>query len=163
MNYKVNWIENKPTRDGKDKAEVLLVDDRGESVKANIWGNFPNFKDIKVGHTIEAEIVPSKDPKYLPSLRSTALPQEWVNAGTKVAQIKASMEKKEIMIEKAQDNRDQGIKTSSTMRDAVAIAVAEYNNMSDEQREQINLQHSIKGWREWLWKNWDYLPDEAPF
>ena len=63
------------------------------------------------------------------------------------------METKAQNIEKAQDNKQEAIKISSTMNKAVDLAIAELGNGSE--LGSSALEERILYWRTWLWKHWD--------
>jgi hypothetical protein len=68
------------------------------------------------------------------------------------------METKAANIEKAQDNKAENIKISSTMRDAVLITVSEAQHDAT-----VDYGERIKYWRAWLWKQWDDTSGLPPF
>lgn len=68
------------------------------------------------------------------------------------------MDKKAENIEKAQGNKELGIMTSSTIRMAVDIALAEVN--SAQMFDEGVFKGRITYWRKWLVSEWDNV--EAP-
>lgn len=116
---------------------------------------FPNFDLITEGYTLQGELWTSTQGKnYLFAPKQASTGNSGASRANKTAEMNKVIEKKAVLIEKAQDNKELGIKTSSTIRMAVDCAVAE-NDVS-----HIN----ILKWREWFWNNWEVPADiEPPF
>lgn len=143
--YTITWCEVKKTgeRNGKPWTinTMTLKDEQGV-----ITENVDTFDTIVNGSTIEGEIIPGKYGKDFVKAKAVA------GANLKTAQIEKTMERKEQSIGKFQDNKELSIKVSSTMRDAVLLAIAE---------GQPNIETILK-WREWLWKNFEVPTDLYP-
>lgn len=154
MTYKVNTLKVKyiPSLN-KDLAEIEAVDIEGNPVKGSMWADFPNFQSITFGTTFEANLV-AKDKNgttyhtFYPVTKPT-------NKSARPNMIAVVKEKQE-GIKIAQENKELGIKVSSTMRMAVDIvtSLGAYQNMTTEQ--------SIKHWRSWLWSEWDKQDKDFP-
>lgn len=159
MKYTIEWSENKTTSTGKEKMDATLKDESGvihQSV--TIWGDFPNFKDLKTGHSVLGDLVPAKDPKWGPTLYPTKA--ETSNVGHPVRSqgaISKAMDKKAEYIATAQENKEIGIMTSSTIRMAVDIALAESHGLPFDVGV---FKGRVKQWRQWLIAEWSDL--EAP-
>lgn len=150
MLFKIDWTENK----NNNWKIVSLTDISGaqfENVSINRVNNrgetFPNFDTIKPGEQIEADLWTSDSgKKYL------FAPKNLKKGGN--TNIQAAQQRKAADIEKAQDNKEIGIKTSSTIRMAVDIAIAQ-DNPSPENITKI---------RQWLWSNWEVdIKEQPPF
>ena len=165
MKYTVEWSENKPTSTGKPKMEARLKGEDGTlHDKVTIWGDFPNFAGIMTGHEIEGDIVPSKDPKYAPSLYAPKAPARAGYSGPtrSPSAITQAMKRKEDGIEKTLDRKEDGIKISSTMRDATLLAVAEFNSNRSISANGPTLESLHAKWRDYLWINWDFSDGDVP-
>lgn len=156
MVYRVIWCENK-SPDWKVASIEGVDGTKAENVsinRANKKGEiFPNFDQIVPGTEIEATLWTSTQGKnYL------FAPQKPKYAPKSNANVLQAQNRKAEMIEASQDAKELGIKTSSTIRMAVDIvtSLGAYQNLTTEE--------SIKQWREWLWKNWDFnVTDLPPF
>lgn len=160
--YKIEWMEKKQIS-GKDIIEASLS---GEGVtpaeKVTIWKTdtkgeeFPGFDEIMPGHTVEGNLwsKPGSNFKTLYPVKE----KKTGNGNFRAQLMEKAQDRKETSIAKAQDNKEWGIKTSSTMRMAVDLAIAEI------QREPNTgyLHERIKYWREWCWNNWDVAEDQFP-
>jgi hypothetical protein len=82
----------------------------------------------------------------------TGLPAQAGNPNFKTQQIKEAMDTKRQDVARSMDRKDISIKISSTMRDAVQLAIAE---------GQPN-EETIEKWRAWLWTNWDKEDKDFP-
>lgn len=150
---KIEWSEK------KNNDWIVASISKGESPdiienvsinRTNTKGEvFPNFDQIMTGYTLECIVWTSPAGKvylFAPKVITGA------SRGTGGANIAKAQEVKAKNIEKAQDNKELGIKTSSTIRMAVDLAIAEGTP---------NTQTILK-WREWLFTNWDIPSDIAP-
>lgn len=147
MKYKIEFCVQKKTgnTNGKDWAitEMSLLDEQGV-----LHENISTFDSVMMGGTLEGEIVTNdKGYKNFKTAKAVA------GANFKTAQIEKTMERKEQSIGKFQDNKELSIKISSTMRDAVLLAIA-------EGKPDIT---TIQKWREWLWNNFEKVDDYPPF
>src|SRR3990167_8447509 len=159
MIYVIDWIENKPTATGKERAVCSLTAVSGEKyTNVTIWGDFPGFKDLMPGSEVEGDVVPPKDPQYGPTLypprKTTYTPR-----ANRAGEIRTAMKEKAEGIEKSQDRKEMGIYTSSTFRDATLLSIAEKGDgvMTHEEMKSLWLR-----WRDWLAKQYDY-PEQTPF
>ncbi len=163
MLYKISWCEQKPTKDGKPKMEATLVgvdeSDNAVGHKVSIWGDFPGYTDLMNGGTVEGEIVPAKDPRYLPSLK----PQTSGKSAPRAPQGPLAVVKEVSKgVERAQDRREDGIKISATQRDAVLCAVAEFQENRRLTSGGPTLEEYYQKWRAYFWKNYDVSDTDFP-
>lgn len=161
MNYKITAIETKTTSTGKTMKKATIVDEGGvETTDVAIWDSFPNFANLEVGSEVASELEIKQNGNYTnkslktPANRTTGAYTRSSGAITK------AMEKKEASIEKFQDNKEEGIKISATMRDAVLCAIAEYNK---DPHNLDTLEELIRKWRKILWFEWDKHTEYPPF
>lgn len=145
-----------------------IVTDVSINAKDKSGTPFPNFTTMMTGHTVEGDFwTSSTGKKYLfPPKPQPGVAQGRGGAGITGAKsgfgnnISRVMDKKAENIAVAQDNKEHGIKISSTMRDAVLIATTIVNN-SQVEGSAGDMKDLIKSWRKWLWDNWDV--EEPPF
>lgn len=160
MKYNIGWSERKTTTTGKEKIEATLKDEKGvETHGVTIWKEFPDFDGIMTGHDIEGDLVPARDPRYGPTLfpPKPEVPktfQRGAGAMTKV------MDKKAENIEKAQDNKMLGIKSSSTLRMAVDLTIASLRN--EDIIDNSVIKGTILEWRKWLWNEFEKEDKDFP-
>lgn len=160
MKYFVTEIDgNKTTTTGKSYHKVSLEDESGQATKnVSIWQDFPNFQSITFQSEVVGDLVPAKDPKYGPTLYP---PRSNASGGTTRASgaITKAMDRKESSIGKFQENKEESIKISSTMRDAVLLTIAQGITGLDEDV----IQTKIERWREYLWHSWNDPEKYPPF
>lgn len=160
MKYTIEWSENKAV----DWTIATLKDEHGieyPNVSINRTSKkgevMPKFDEIKTGGEIEGELWTSQSNKHYlfpPRLETAKPPQRSAGAVAKM------MEKKSESIKVAQDNKERGIMTSSTMRMAVDIALAETHGLPFD----IGVFKSrVKEWRNWLIAEWGDLEQTVPF
>ena len=144
--YTVEFIENKPTGTGKERAIVTLKNEAGEYQKdITMWGsNWTNLAGILPGATLDGIIKPASDPKYgdtfYPGM--AAKPASFKTSGIKEAQAV-----KRADIATAQDAKQQGIQISSTFGKATDITIAYFTGRSFTHEE---FQAEWEYWRKWL-------------
>lgn len=164
MIYKILKIERKTTSTGKPMARVELLDINGQKhTGITMWADYPNFSTLDVNHSTEGDIVTKEKDGYL---NKTLYPARTNTLGTRPtrspAAITKAMEKKAENIEKAQENRAEGVKVSATFRDATLISVEMIKQKGANFEDDLK-QEWLK-WRSWLWQNWDHKEtDEPPF
>lgn len=163
--YKTNWMEKKNNdwilasilpqkEDGTWDKEITNVSINRTAKNGQV---FPNFDTIAAGVEIEGEFWQSQAGKnYLfapkPKLEAPNFIKQAGNSAFKAKQIEEAQNRTTQNVAKAQDNKDWSIKTSSTMRDAVLLSIAEGKPN----------QENILRWREWLWNNFEVEPDQYP-
>ena len=131
--------------------KMTLIDETGVETEG-----VSTFNTVKTGETIEGKIV-TNEKGYL-NFVAKETPKQVAGANFKSAQIEKTMERKEQSIGKFQDIKELSIKTSSTMRDAVILTVAERGEipMSDEELSKMVIK-----WRKWLWNHFDVDLDDV--
>lgn len=144
MKYKISAVIEAQTTTGKTMYRSTLKDEQGVEETINL------FEEVKVGDELDGEIyVNEKGYRNFKSTKKVAS-ANFVN-NQKATQIKESMDRKEQSIERFQDDKEFSIMVSSTMRDAVALAIAEYADKT----VLDTLPESILKWRKWLIDNWN--------
>lgn len=117
---------------------------------------FPNFASISSGSVIEGNLWQSaKGYWYI----FPPKPETAKKGGFGGGNVSKLMDKKNESIEKHTDRKEEGIKISSTMRDAVLCAIAEYNK---DKTDLSSLPELIEKWREFLWMHWDVETTKYP-
>jgi hypothetical protein len=162
MKYSLEWTENKVTSTGKKYIKATLKDETGATTTdVAIWEGFPNFANLKPGEVVEGDLVIKQNGQYenkslyAPKVASTG--QNSANRGGFIAK---AQENKAVLIEKAQDNKERGIMTSSTIRLAVDTALAECAGMPFDAGV---FKGRIREWRNWYLAEWDNVKSAEPF
>ncbi len=166
--YTVEWIEQK----SPDWKVCTLKGENGSVAdvsinRVNKKGEvFPNFDAITLQATVMGNLWRSDAgksylfaPKEVSATGTTAPHKGNFGGGMKL------MEKKSEGIAKAQEHKDLGIMTSSTLRMAVDLTVASMRNDTILQNAtESDIKGMIKTWREWLVANWELdVTAKAPF
>jgi len=124
---------------GDKWGEKLATLEAGQSVEANPWQNPKNSK---------WSLYPIEDKK----------PSSGANYPNKTASITKAMDRKEKSIGRFQDDKEFSIMVSSTMRDAVQLAIAEIKDITT-----LNtLEQDILKWRNWLITHWQIDEKDVP-
>lgn len=170
IKYQVLKAERKSTSTGKDKMDVDLQDFNGVvEEKVTIWADFPNFTSIKTGSEVCGQITVKNNGQYV---NKTLYPERTEGFGGKKGapsvNMNKIMEKKQEGIAVAQDNKELGIKVSSSMNKAIDLAIAEskeFNSIHMVGQPTIgyDLKAGINKWRQWIWDNWDEIKSQPPF
>ncbi len=159
--YKILKIDRKETSTGKLKADLNLQSPDGVvSTGVTIWADFPNFAALTEGITTEGDIVEKQNGQYT---NKTLYPARTNTLGAKrpgAGNIVKAMETKAKNIEAAQESKQEGIKISSTFRDATLISIAMLGR-GESSISASDMQETWLYWREWLWKNFDN--NQPPF
>lgn len=147
--FKVNWLEIKTGKSGKQYMVMHLLDEQGVETQ-----NVSTFDlTYNLGQEIEGEIVQNGNFKnWKAKLEAPQFIKQAGNSAFKNKQIEEAQNRTSNFVAKAQDNKEWGIKTSSTMNKAIDLAIAE------GKPEPI----TILKWREWIWNNWDVEDDQYP-
>lgn len=158
MQFQISWSKKK----NNDWIVATVKDLHGAEFKdtsinrVNKKGEvFPNFDAIMTGHTVEATLWTSDSGKHYLFAPKPNGEAPRASQGAKTAMIEKTMARKEEGIARSQDNKELGIKTSSTIRMAVDIVTSFNKDMDAEE-----IRNAITYWRNWLWNNWD-LPEDA--
>jgi len=157
MNYTIDWFEMGATKAGKTKATVTLKDPNGNTIeKVTIWPDFPGFVDLRPGSQVQGSIQEKKQG----NMTWKSLHADSFSVKTKVnrtAEITQAIATKNQGIADAQEKKADGIKTSSTFRDATEMTVR-----WREERLARGIATSAEEWQEewkrvraWLSANWD--------
>lgn len=157
MKYKLEWIEKK-----SPEWYIVSIGANGEittDVSANKKDKngimFPNFESWMAGHEVEGDLWTSQTgKKYLfphkPQTTQGGAPRAFGGGmGAKL------MDKKNENIEKAQDNKQHGIKEAGSMSGAVNMAVAEYNNYEGDEELRPTMKWLVEKNRKILLDMWD--------
>lgn len=153
MKYEILWLEKKTTSTGKPYYKLSLKDEQGNTTEnVSMWSDFPNFANIAPGHFVTGDVKENdKGYKTIYAPKPVSMGNSGALGGYKAKVMNDAMEKKAGYISNAQENREHGIKVSSTIRMAVDMAIAEGKPTAE----------NIKDWRKWFWMNWDV--DETSF
>jgi hypothetical protein len=161
MKIKLSWVEKTHIEKlNKDVLECNGTDGQGNPVKFSIWSDFPGFNEINAASEIEGNLwnKPGTDKWTLYPLKPQGGANKGQSGGFK-AGMKEMVKEKQEGIKLAQENKENGIKVSSTMRMAVDVVIATLAN------EKIIDESIIKGeiskWRAWLWEEWE-KPNDNP-
>ena len=135
--------------------------DGTESINGSIWrdqkdgSTFPNFDYLKDGSEIEANAwtSPTGKTSFFP-------PKPKGEIRRSPAAITKAMQDKKESIKEFQGNKEESIKISATMRDAVLLTVAE---KGDGVMGAADMAEAILRWRKWLWTHWDDTEQYPPF
>lgn len=165
MKYKILTLQDTPTSTGKSKKTVSISDEGGTTLdKVGIWSDFPNYANLAVGQTVEAEVKLSPDGKWRNLVPPATGTKPYAVRGASQGMITKAMESKKESIEHFTDKKELGIKISSTMRMAVDCAIADMASLMNKPDATSILEKSILKWRKWLWENWEAKDtDFAPF
>lgn len=147
MKLKLNWVENKSpdwkivsviAPDGFETKDVSVnkVSKKGEV--------FPNFDNLAAGQEVEAVMWKSPSNKWYLFPPQAESPRGGAPRG-QYGGINKAMETKKENIKDFQENKQESIKMSQTLRDAVQLAIAEGKPN----------QENILRWRKWLWENFE--------
>lgn len=147
--YTIKKILNLKTSKGDDYKKVDLMKEDGSVVEgvSAFKFKFPAQDLLVEGGEILAGIVIDGNYKNLIS----AVEKPKGNSGYKEKVIGEAMTRKEEGIAKSQDNKEWGIKVSSTMNHAVDLAIAEFKDKT----VLDTLDQAVLKWRRFLWDNWD--------
>lgn len=151
--YQVDWVESK----GPDWKVAKLVNLPGDvSInRTNKKGEvFPGFDEIMPGKEIEGEFWNS------PSGKGYLFPPKAPKSSFKGNSM-AVVEKTQEGVKVAQQNKELGIKVSSTMRMAVDLAIAQTESKSILDNN-LTLEEKVLKWRKWLWLEWDKNDTDFP-
>lgn len=166
--FKIEWSENKSADwkiisikgdDGKltEDVSVNRVNKKGEI--------FPGFDEVKVGNDVEGELWKSTSNKhylFAPKKVSTSS----YNAPRGGGAVKAAEITRE-SVKEALDTKENSIRLSGAMRDAVLIVTTFYPNLEREENvidKETNVMAKIIKWRNWILNNYGDAKDtKLPF
>lgn len=149
MKYFILEAETTKTPTGKTLHKVEVRDEEGvRHEHVAMWGS--NWPTVETNTEVEGEMNIQKNGKFT---NKTLYPKTtYKTSERKPTGIAAAVEKKNENISKFQDNKELGIKISSTIRMAVDCAIAEGNPTED----------NIKKWREFFWHQFDVKEIDFP-
>lgn len=146
--FLVDWCEVKKTGETNGRPwkiiNMTLKDDEGTLIN-----DVSTFDPVTPGLTIEGVIEMKGQYKNFKSTPTAP------KSSFKSNQM-AVVEKVQEGVKTAQNNKELGIKISSTMRMAVDLAIAERD------ATHLTMVESILGWRKWLWNEWDKNETDFP-
>lgn len=146
MKLKVEWCENK-NQDWKVATLKAPDDYVTENVSINRQNKkgevFPNFDGIIPGADIEGELWKSDSGKWY--LFAPKPQNSHSGGGNRMGMMKEVIKEKQEGIRASQENKELGIKISSTMNKAIDLAIAEGKPEAER----------ILHWRKWMWENWE--------
>ncbi len=152
MKYTIEWSEVTKTGVGEKGpwklSKMNLKDEQG-----NVHENVATFQEIMTGQELEGSIEEEVNGQYVNKKFKSSIKRPTNPVFNKTAQMEKVMDKKAENIARSQDNKELGIKTSSTIRMAVDCAIAE-GKVTPE---------AITSWRNWFLKNWDIIDTELGF
>lgn len=150
-NIKIITVDSKTTKTNKPY-KMCTVECNSETRKVNIWSNAPDFANLKEGSVFLGNMKKEGDYWNISFEGQNSAPR--ASGGFKTAQAKEVVDYKDTKIGKRMDDKDFSIMTSSTMRDAVSLAIAEIKDITT-----LNtLEQDILKWRQWLLDNWEVDP-----
>ena len=130
MKYLIDWMENKVSAKGNKYATLTLKKEDGTKIDATIFTSFPNFETLKPADTVEGELkAQDYQGKTTYTLEVPKVATTGQTGAFKGQQIAKAQETKARYIATAQGNKELGIMTSSTIRMATDIALAESQNL----------------------------------
>lgn len=153
MKYKIEWIE--VDKYGNKRVSVTRED--GSKLLSAELGKEYKDVDVAAGQDINAKEwqSPKNSKIYLfmdKEPQAGEKPRGGAYSAFKGQVIAQAQDRKNEMIGKTMDRKDISIKVSSTMRDAVQLAIA----------EGLPNEEAIEKWRAWLWLNWDKEDKDFP-
>lgn len=150
MIFKILKIERKQTASGKDMARLNLQNPDGVIINdVTIWGDYPNFATLDVGHTTEGDVQEKQNGQYV---NKTLYPARTNTLGAKRggAGMAATMEKKEKSIGAAMDRKEASIEKMATFRDATLLTVAWASHIQAEDFSTATMKDKWVEFRLWL-------------
>lgn len=160
MKFTIDWCETLISSKGNPYKKCSVTDESGRKLEnVAVFSFFNGYAAVMPGATVEgaleSKLFNGKESFSIvnmngPANQSPGGAFKAFGGVAKAQQVKAEN------IEKAQENKELGIKISSTIRMAVDLAIAEHNPVGDD------LVAAIKMWRQWLWLEWDKEDKDYP-
>lgn len=144
--YSIKWAEEVTSSTGKKYTKAKVTDEQGVEHDVSIWPDFPDYAKIVEG---EVEGVITVKGAYK-NLVAGNLGAKTGGFQRKENQISKSMDRKEASIKRSMETKELGIMTSASMRDAVNIALAQFEGKSFTAEE---MKTAIEFWRDYLISN----------
>jgi hypothetical protein len=151
MKYIVKTLEKKTAASGKSYIKATVQDGMGDSHNVTIFSTFPDFETITFESVLEADMQVENDPKYGESKKLWPPKSNKPSGGGMMGKV---MEQKAQAIGKAQDRKEEGIRVSSTFRDASMIVSAQIHG--GMLRTEMDIKDEWKKWRKWLWSHYEH-------
>lgn len=162
MKYTIEWCERKTTSTGKEKLDCTLTDEnKVQTSNVTIWGDWIGFNDIKVGHAVEGDIVPAKDPKYGPTLYPVKKVAPTGSFGGPRGIAKAQ-EVKGQQIKEAQERKSDSIAFFNATNSAIAL-VTKMTETQPVFPGEAEMKVKIRAWRDWFIQEYEDYNTKAPF
>lgn len=163
IKYTITKLEKKATKIG----EIIKADlqDFNGIVTDNvsIFPSFPNFAGLTVGSEVIGAISIKQNGQYTNKVLNEERTST-IKDGTRGSGIKAAQERKEVMIEKAQERKNDSIAYFNSINCAIN-AVGKY----DPTKEINDYQDAIVQFRDWFLAEWrkydasDITDKKTPF
>lgn len=146
MLYKIDWLEVKTTSTGKYVKKCVLLDESGVKINdVSIWGDFPNWDELRPGSEVKGEIK-TNDKGY------KSLYPEKVTTSRAPSGVKAAQERKAVMIEEAQNRKNDSIAYFNSLNSAITFVDkfrSEFEIQNSEDAFEIVLTYRDKFLDEW--------------
>lgn len=160
MKITIQWCESKVSSKGTDYKKCSIVDESGRKLEdVAVFSSFNHYSAIMPGAEVEGVIEQktynNKISYSLGNMVSTAYTRS--SGPSRSSQMVKIMDKKAENIATAQENKELGIKISSTLRMAVDLAIAQVGNSAIPITTD-----AIQKWRTWLWLEWDKEDKDFP-
>lgn len=141
---KITNVEEKPTKTGGKFIQFTLEDGRKPSIFQghSMWG-------LQVGDDIPDTLLTQNDKGYWNIIDPHKKPSAGRGDFAKAQQFKAES------IQRAQKNKEDAIKLSSTFRDATLLTVAQCTPESGFHVEPESMKKTWLYWRSWLLQQYD--------
>lgn len=149
IQYTIIKVENVTTSTGKPMYKSTLKDPEGKEETINL------FDMVVEGAVVNGEIY-TNDKGY----RNFKSAQAVAGGAFKTAQMEKAVERKEQGIARSQENKEWGIKVSSTMGGAVNLAIAQFKGEPNDLR---TLEELVIYYRRFLFDHWDDAEKFPPF
>lgn len=148
----VTFVESATTSTGKPYKKVTLDSEVLGKNKFNVFNFHTRYADVVVGRSFASEEF-EKDGQYIKLADPDAgIKKPFSRGGGRVDPVAVAMaqEQKRENIEKAQDNKDRGIRLSGAMNHATSLVVAFKKDatLEEAKKEVIRV-------RDWYLENWD--------
>jgi len=156
MKYSILEIEKKSGKSGNSYFSALFKtqDEEGAEIKATSF----DLDNVKIGDVIEGDIIKNGNFNNFKIKKEEVKKGVGAFSGVKVAQ-----ERKQEMIEKSQDRKDDSIRNSSTFRDATILTQV----WASKQTAFLTTEEIEKKWiefRNWLFSHYEVeITDTKPF
>lgn len=154
MKYVVQKIDgNKTTAGGKAYHKLDLLGEDGKHFEGvAMWQDNPDFSTVSLESLIEGDVVEKQNGQFTNRTIYPPRMQRGPLTRTAGGGFTRTMDLKKENIREAQENKEHGIMTASSMNLAVQLAIA----------EGVVNDVTIVKWRRWILNNWELKPDDQP-